>query len=438
MRPLLPAAVLACLLTAAVARAGLYYSGEEFAELPSQWRGFLLDQRALRNVALKPADGAPAGGARAHYEEEAAKLAKAARERKPTPDEAADLGALYVRLGDVNKALEVLRPAQRERPEHFRLTANLGTAWQLAGDPDQAAACLAEAVKLAPGKYQKAEELHLKLVRLRAKEPRGAQDLDDLFGVKYVGPSGKYEPGKLDAEQRKALPDDAVARVQLLALWLPADGRLLWQLGELAGAHGDAATAAAIFDGCVTEFGLRSDALSEHRKAAREAADELARTSDPTTKTDHTTNHAGLLKPRSSRPLLHKIEDADLPPIDPKGVNALPWNVVTETVLDKKFRPSFPKYLKELDGKQVQLTGYMQPLNEEQDAGAFLFIEYPVGCWYCEQPEVTGIVLVELPKDKTRSYTRARLRVTGTLKLNADDPENFLYILRDAKADEAE
>ena len=27
-------------------RAGLYYSGETIADLPSQWRGYLLDQRA--------------------------------------------------------------------------------------------------------------------------------------------------------------------------------------------------------------------------------------------------------------------------------------------------------------------------------------------------------------------------------------------------------
>ena len=29
---------------------------------------------------------------------------------------------------------------------------------------------------------------------------------------------------------------------------------MLWQLGELANAHGDVATAAAILEGCVTEF----------------------------------------------------------------------------------------------------------------------------------------------------------------------------------------
>ena len=75
----------------------------------------------------------------------------------------------------------------------------------------------------------------------------------------------------------------------------------------------------------------------------------------------------------------------------------------------------------------------MQPLGEGTDLGAFMLVEHPVGCWYCEMPEVTGIVLVELPEGKSGRYTRERVTVTGKLTLNATDPENFLYTLRDAK-----
>src|SRR5207249_11499746 len=116
----------------------------------------------------------------------------------------------------------------------------------------------------------------LKLVRLRQRQPRDAQELDDLFGVRFVGEGNQYEPGKLAAAQRKQLPSDAAAIVQQLALWLPADGRLLWQLGELANAHGDVRTAAAILDGCVTEFGLGVPELRRRRQQMRAAADALA------------------------------------------------------------------------------------------------------------------------------------------------------------------
>jgi tetratricopeptide (TPR) repeat protein len=417
--------------------AGLYYSGETFADLPSQWRGFLLDQRSLRTIAVKPSAAAPAGPARKHYEAEAARLAKLSQQRKLTADEAADLGALYVRLGEPARALEILRTAQREHPTHFHLATNLGTAWQMQGDLAQAAACLEQAVRLAPGKLQKAEELHLKLVRLRNREPRDAQELDDLFGIRYVGPNGRFEPGRLAEAQRKRLPTEAVALVQRLALWLPADARLLWQLAELAGANGDVATAAAIMDGCVTEFGLRAAELRDHRRAYRDLADQLAKKDGGDAKTMHE-GHAGLFKPRSLRPLVRKLDQSPLPPIDPKGVNALPWSVVTETTLDRQYRPTFPRYLKQLDGKQVTLSGYMQPLGEDHDLGAFLLIEYPVGCWYCEQPEMTAIVLVEMPEGKTHNFTRGQVHVRGKLLLNASDPENFLYTIRDAKVSQQE
>jgi tetratricopeptide (TPR) repeat protein len=428
------AVVLGLLTCASVARAGLYYSGETFAELPSQWRGFLLDQRSLRLLAVKPTADVPESPARKQHQQEAAKLVKLGRERKLSADEAADLGALYVRLGEPARAIEVLRVAQREHPTHFHLAANLGTAWQLQGDLAQAAACLEQAVRLSPGKLLKAEQLHLKLVRLRARQPKDSQNLDDLFGVRYVGPSGKFELGRLAEAQRKKLPTEAVALTQQLALWLPADGQLLWQLAELAGASGDFATAAAIMDGCVTSFGLRAADLLTHRRAYRAAADERAKNTKVDGKAAHE-GHAGLFKPRSLRPLVSKLDRTPLPPIDPKGVNALPWSVVTETTLDRQYRPTFARYLKQLDGKQVTLSGFMQPLGEDHELSAFLLIEYAVGCWYCEQPEMTAIVLVEMPEGRTFNFTRGEVRVRGKLILNATDPENFIYSISNAKVE---
>lgn len=396
------------LLLPAAAHAGLYYSGETFADLPSRWPGFLLDHRALRLIAQPK----PASTLRQRYEAEAARLAGKAN---LSADEAADLGALYARLGDAARAVAVLRPAQRRDPLHFRVAANLGTAWQLAGDLTQAAAALEQAARLAPGKHVAVERLHLRLVRLRAREKDGG--LDDLFGVKYGDPAGV-----------KKLPSAAVALTQRLALSLPADSRLLWQLGELAGAHGDQATRAAILDGCVGEFEMRQPELLASRKAARAAADR------PATKADHDA-HGWLFKPRSTRPLASRAALAALPAIDPKGVTPLAWEVIAETTLDRLSRPTFHRYLQELDGKRVTVRGHMQPIGEGTDLSAFLLVENPVGCWYCQSPELTNIVLVELPEGKVGRFTRSPLKVTGRLVLNARDPENFLYLVKDAKVE---
>src|SRR5215813_12576491 len=153
--------VLTVVLASTTAHAGVYYSGEKYASLPSQWRGYLLDHRALRNIAVKPKNDADASPLRQRYLQEVKTL-----QAKPmlTADETADLGALYLRLGDADKAVEILRPAQRAHPNHFAIAANLGAAWQMLGDLRQAAASLEEAVRLAPGKQQAFEEAHLKLV----------------------------------------------------------------------------------------------------------------------------------------------------------------------------------------------------------------------------------------------------------------------------------
>src|SRR5262249_3531181 len=136
---------------------------------------------------------------------------------------------------------------------------------------------------------------------------------------------------------------------------------------------------------------------------------------------------------RSPRPLARKLDQTPLPPIDPKGVNVLPWSVVIETTLDRQYRPTFSRYLKDLNGKKVILTGYLHPLGDNAELTAFLFVENPIGCWYCEQPEPTGILLIELPEGKTHPYTRSQVRIRGKLILNATDPENFLYTIRDVE-----
>lgn len=405
-------------------RAGLHYSAEEIAPLPSQWKGFLIDQRLLRTVAFPPAPKAPPHPFRVRYEKALADLESQAKKRELTADESADLGALHVRLGKPDRAVAVLRAAQRQNPRHYRIVSNLATAWQLTSELAQAEEYLREAILLAPGNLQRAEEYQLKLVRHRRANPK-AEGLDPLLPIRFVNDKDEYEPGKLARAEVKKLPAHAVADLQMLALWLPADGKLLWLLGELAAVHGDLQTAAAIFEGCVSEFALAARELRQHRALTRDALERQAKAGPPT-KSDHE-GHAGLLKTRATRPLVDRQALVGLPPVKPEGLNALPWNVVTLTNVDRQYKPTFPHYLRELDGKQVTLTGYIQPLGMDPDLNAFLLIEYPVGCWFCETPDLTAIVLVELPPGKAHRFTRDAIHVTGKLQLNSKDPEDFLY-----------
>jgi Arc/MetJ-type ribon-helix-helix transcriptional regulator len=407
----------------------LHYSGEQYAELPSRMNGFLVDHRALRAAAIERPGSLPASPLREDYLLAAERLEKVKAKRALTSDEAADLGAVYVRLGKIEQAIGVLTPAARKDPDHFRLAANLGTAFQLSGDFAKAAEYLGEAVRLAPEKQREFEKWHLALVKLRAKEPRGPNApvvLDDLFGVRYSG-----EPGKMADAERKKLPENAVAVVQQLALWLPSDGRLLWQLGELANAHGDVGTAAAILDGCVTEFALNSPEVRKHRQVYRAAADELAK------KPDHE-GHKITLRSRSARPLVKAFDESTLPAVRDDRPNRLPWRVLGATTMDAKGNPKFLKYLDQLDGKTVTLNGFMQPVRDELAVTGFLMLEYPVGCWFCETPEATGLVNVLLKPGTTVDFKKGLVKVTGTLSLNRTDPETYWFTLRDARVGESD
>jgi hypothetical protein len=395
--------VLFSLLLTGTANAGLHYSGESFAELPSRWSGFLVDHRTLRAAGIEKPKDAPQSPLRETYIAAAAKLKTQAK----TADELADLGALQIRLGQIESALDTLRKASRQHPEHFRIAANLGTAWQQAGDLEQAAAALEEAVRLAPANLKVFEEHHLKLVRLRLKEGKAKPEtIDDLFGGKP--------------------PENAAAIVQFLALALPADGRLLWQLGELAAAHGDVRIAAAILDGCVTEFAMGAKTLREHRQRYRILAEEQLK------KPAHEL-HKSSFAPKSARPLNRTFDVSTLPPIDATRANPLPWGVIGGTTVDAKAVPAFPEHLLKLDGKPVVLYGFIQPFGDAKEFAGFLLLEYPVGCWFCESPDPAGLVSVELIAGTRTTLRRSLVKVTGVLTLNRDNPEDFLFRLTDAK-----
>lgn len=426
-------ALAVALLFPAAARAGLHYSGEQFAELPSRPSGFLTDHRALRAAGYERPDDLPSP-LRGDYLAAADRLEKLAKARPLTADETADLGAVHVRLGKPDKAVNLLAPAARKFPEHFRVAANLGTAFQLTGNLDRAAAQLEEAVRLAPEKLKPFERAHLRLVTLRLKEGKAAAAptaTDDLFGVKYVGASGSPEPNALADAERKRLPADALEKIQRLALWLPADARLLWQFGEVCNALGDVRSAAAALDGCVTEFALAAPDLRARRRLYRAAADELAKAADHE-------QHRAPLKVKSSRPLLKAFDEALLPAIDAEGVNPLPWPVLAATSVSAKGKPVFVKHLDGLDGKTVTLTGFMQPVKDELAATGFLLLEYPVGCWFCEVPDPTAMLNVELKAGKTTEFRKGLVKVTGTLRLNRADPEGYLFSLSDARVGEAD
>lgn len=391
-----------------------------FRPLPAEWRGFLSDLRTLRNAGNPAVAPNPL---RETLADRVAALEAKAKNGRLSSDEVADLGECLTRLGQPLKAVAVLRPARTADPKHHRLAVVLGTAWAASGDWNQAAQAFDDAVDLAPAEWKDVDTASRTLARNRTKEAKDTDHLDDLFGVKYVGESGKPEPGKIAAAERKKLPANAVATVQHLLTRFPSDARLLWQLGELANTTGDVRTAANILDGCVGDFGLKNEDARARRKVYRAAADELAKNEDHAA-------HKGMQAFKSARLFAKLTDEARLPKIDPAGVNRLPWAALGDTAIGPKFTPTFLKHVRELDGKTVELVGHMRPFAGA--AGEFVLSEYPVGCWFCDQPGPLQTVIVETADGKKVDFTPGPLVVTGTLELNATEPERPLFVVTKA------
>jgi len=208
-----------------------------------------------------------------------------------SPAQLNELAVIQVRLRDVDGALEALKRAESLNPRDFVTLTTLGTAYQTRGQLSEAARYVDAAQDFAPDErwlesmgltrewLQKLERAQLKLLRLRMREGQGrpvrgqrpAVDVDELFPVKFVGPGGHYEAGKIADAEKAKLPPDAVAVVQQLLLWTPEDTRLYWLLGELYNARGDLSSADAIFEECVWSRRYNAEPLREHRLIVKEA-----------------------------------------------------------------------------------------------------------------------------------------------------------------------
>lgn len=410
-------------------QATVHYSGERYAPLPASWNGFLADHRVLRMISQPSSPQTPPSLKRQEYQAAVKRLES--RRVELSADELSDLGALYLRLGQIDQSLSVIGPAARRFPKHFALHANLGTAWQLAGDLTQAAEHLQLAIALAPAENKPAEALHLKLVQSRMRKNQG---LDDLFPLKWTTADGQSRRGQFTLEERQQLPAWSVALTQRLALSLPGDARLLWQLGELAGAYGDAATAAQLLELCVGEYALSETALRQSRSAYLAASENRGGVVPLERQDKHTSHAAGMkLEFASRRPLIQEPFDVNKLASLSGNAGLLAWPVLAETARDaREFKLTFHPYLKKLEGKPVSLTGFLHPLTDDLDCTSFVLVENPIGCWYCTAPDLTGIVFVTMKPGSTARFTRNVITVAGILKLNDSDPNEFLFTIEGA------
>lgn len=94
-------------------------------------------------------------------------------------------------------------------------------------------------------------------------------------------------------------------------------------------------------------------------------------------------------------------------------------------------KPVFSKAVKELDGKRITLRGYVIPTEGYKSHKEFVFSAYPYSmCFFCggAGPET----VIEVFANEPIEYSAEAVEITGTLRLNGDDPNALMYRLEDA------
>lgn len=94
--------------------------------------------------------------------------------------------------------------------------------------------------------------------------------------------------------------------------------------------------------------------------------------------------------------------------------------------------PVFSQVVKDLEGKEVEVEGYIIPVEGYKQQSNFVFSAYPYNmCFFCggAGPETVMEVNSEDPKI---TYTSKPIVIKGVLKLNSGDINRLMYTLNDA------
>jgi tetratricopeptide (TPR) repeat protein len=306
MRRVLLVAIVLCMLTPARLPGGVY----NFAEPPDgfgtfeEFRDSLKRLRQIYSVEIQTP----------HRQRYRLLADLAEKGVQPTLDDLERLNLsgylLYVRKSDPRQnerlsqlAVEILQPVVRRDPSNFLAWSNLATAYHRLGQNHRALDALGESLARWPKSwrdlpkerqkwlsdlgwneaqfqwYREVETYQRKLLLLRLREGtmKSPQTVDALFDkedstVRFVGPSGKYEAGKLALSEKVKLPKNALAIVEQLVLWMPDDLRLIWLAGELFNAEGNARGALTLFNELVEANQYAPPELEEHRRTLRREA----------------------------------------------------------------------------------------------------------------------------------------------------------------------
>lgn len=114
--------------------------------------------------------------------------------------------------------------------------------------------------------------------------------------------------------------------------------------------------------------------------------------------------------------------------------NLISWDVLTNVKMieqDSRYIPEFSQEVLDLDGKTIELKGFMMPLDNAETQKEFVLSANPVGsCFFCTPGGPEAMIEVHATSGVKFSYDT--IVMSGTLELVNDDPMGMFYRLKDA------
>lgn len=96
--------------------------------------------------------------------------------------------------------------------------------------------------------------------------------------------------------------------------------------------------------------------------------------------------------------------------------------------------PVFSDELKAFDGEVITVEGYVIPLEQAVEQSYFVLSRFPFNnCFFCGNAGPETVAEVYTKEKFTVQDTR--VRVTGKLELNANDPLHLFFIVSEAKVE---
>lgn len=96
--------------------------------------------------------------------------------------------------------------------------------------------------------------------------------------------------------------------------------------------------------------------------------------------------------------------------------------------------PKISGAIEKLDGKEIEIEGYMIPLTGQVTQSHFMLSKYPQStCFFCGKAGPETAMQVFMKDNRKVKITERKVKVKGTLYINPKDASSLLYTLENAQ-----